>query len=126
MILICFFTILVGLGFFGYGVFQLLLKKICSKKVTAVFQPEDEQLRKLPFYIYEENGEKFYAYQQKLPAAGEEQPVRGESYEVYVSHMFPSLLITSQRIPVIQYVFSVCCMLLGVMIMGIGVAMMFF
>ncbi len=124
MVITVIFVILMGLIFGGYGVFQLLLKKICSKKVTAVYLPEDEPTRRMPFYIYEEDGKKIYAYQQKLPAIGEEQPVRGESYEIYVSPRFPSLLITSQRLPLIQYFFAASCILLGVMIMVIAVMIM--
>ena len=38
-----------------------LLKRICSQKVQAVFSPEDLPQRRLPFYVYNKDGENVYA-----------------------------------------------------------------
>ncbi len=119
MIITILLTILCGIGFLGYGVFQLLLKKICTHKVQAVFSPENVPPRKLPFYVYTKDGKEVYAYQQNLTVIGTETPVRGEAYDVYVSPRFPSLLITSENIPAIQFMFAICCIIIGVVILGI-------
>lgn len=121
MIITIVFTLLCGIGFLGYGIFTLLLKRICSQKVQAVFSPEDLPQRRLPFYVYNKDGENVYAYQQDLAVIGTKPPVRGETYDVYVSPRFKSLLITKKQIPVIQYMFAICCIILGLMILGIGI-----
>ena len=120
MIITFIFVFLLGFGFLGYGVFLLMLPRICNERVKAVFSPETKEPRRMPFYVYRRNGQDIIAYQQNLPAIGATVPVRGETYDVYVSPSYPKLLITSDRIPFIQYLFSICLIILGIIILGIG------
>ena len=114
-----------GLAFLGYGVFLLLLPRLCNERVKAVFMPENMEMKTMPFFVYRRNGQDVLAYQQNLPAIGAKAPVRGHTYDVYVSSRYPKICITSEQTPVLQYVFSVCLIIVGITIMGLGTAIGF-
>ncbi|RKM56439.1 hypothetical protein D6853_06535 [Butyrivibrio sp. X503] len=122
--IVCICVVALGACFFLYGLYLLLLNRICDTEIVAKYRPKDEPIRNCSFFAYYKDGKKIIANVQNLVLFGEQYQIDAD-YTVYVSERFPRILITTRKISALQILLAVSCILISFIFVGVAFFMYF-